>query len=133
VLPTASKKDLNYQDESVEQQASSAFAEGIRFARVSITFSSSSDSPAKSLLITSTAPNEGKSTISVHLAHSFADAGENVLLIDADLRKPSRYGVCSGSIGYEYGLTHFLNGDATPEAVFTKPRFKISILSILAT
>jgi capsular exopolysaccharide synthesis family protein len=122
VLPTASKKDLLYHDESVEQQATSAFAEGIRFARVSITFSNSSDRPAKSLLITSTAPNEGKSTISVHLAHSFADAGENVLLIDADLRKPSRYGVCSGSIGYEYGLTHCLNGDATPEAIIHKTK-----------
>ena len=74
------------------------------------------------MLITSTAPNEGKSTISVHLAHSFADAGETVLLIDADLRKPSRYGVCSGGIGYEYGLTHYLNGDATLEAIIHKTK-----------
>jgi succinoglycan biosynthesis transport protein ExoP len=39
--------------------------------------------------ITSTLPNEGKSTIASNLAHLIADAGANAVLVDADLRSPS--------------------------------------------
>lgn len=39
--------------------------------------------------VTSTLPNEGKSTIAANLAHLIADAGGSVVLVDADLRNPS--------------------------------------------
>lgn len=39
--------------------------------------------------VTSTLPNEGKSTIAANLAHLIADAGGNVILVDGDLRSPS--------------------------------------------
>lgn len=44
-------------------------------------------SDIKVIALTSCTPNEGKSSISYELAHSFAQSGKKVLLVDADLRK----------------------------------------------
>ena len=45
--------------------------------------------PVRSILLTSVAPREGKTTVALHLARSWAAVGYMVLLIDADLRKAS--------------------------------------------
>jgi len=44
------------------------------------------DNPPKSIVITSALPNEGKSTVTMLLAHSIAEAGRTVIVVDADLR-----------------------------------------------
>jgi Mrp family chromosome partitioning ATPase len=44
--------------------------------------------PARSVLVTSPAPGSGKTTVAWHLASAAAEAGERVLLLEADLRKP---------------------------------------------
>lgn len=48
----------------------------------------SSDTPIRSLVISSTSPGDGKSTVSAHLAKAAATLGRRVLLVDIDLRRP---------------------------------------------
>lgn len=66
----------------------SAFDESIRTLRTNIQFSEV-DRKLKTILVTSTNPSEGKSTIALELAKSFALNGDKVLLMDCDLRNPT--------------------------------------------
>jgi polysaccharide biosynthesis transport protein len=66
----------------------SGLSEAYRSLRTSIQFSGPDGMP-KSLLVTSSEPSEGKSTTSYKLAQDFASLGHKVLIIDADMRKPS--------------------------------------------
>ncbi|MGP8246923.1 MAG: GumC family protein [Bryobacteraceae bacterium] len=65
----------------------SAFEESIRTLRDSILLSDIARRP-RSLLLTSAAPREGKTTTAVHLAVAHSLQGRRTLLIDADLRRP---------------------------------------------
>jgi polysaccharide biosynthesis transport protein len=47
------------------------------------------DAPPKVIVVTSALPREGKTTVSVNLARSFAQQGSRVLLVDGDMRCPS--------------------------------------------
>lgn len=63
------------------------FIEAIRTLRTTLLFNSEKQ-PPKVIAITSSVPNEGKSTVALHLARSFSEM-EKVLLIEADLRHPT--------------------------------------------
>lgn len=62
----------------------SNISEDIRTIRTNLKFTANDE--AKVLLVTSSVPGEGKSFISANLAAAFAQTGEKVLLVDADLR-----------------------------------------------
>lgn len=65
----------------------SAQAEAYRSLRTNLEFSSL-DHPLRTLLITSAEPDEGKSTILANLGVIYAQTNKNVILVDADLRRP---------------------------------------------
>ncbi len=93
----------------------SAAAESFRGLRTNIDFASL-ESPLHTLLIASTLPEEGKTTMAANLAVVFAQAGRRVLLVDGDLRKPALHRLFR--LTNAEGLTTLLRSDATtPESV----------------
>lgn len=82
-------------------------AEAFRTLRTSLYYSAKSGD-IKTLLVTSTGPGEGKTTVVSNLGISLSQAGEKVLLIDADLRKPRCHR--EFSLSNRRGLTNALVG-----------------------
>ncbi len=84
--------------------------EAVRTTKVSIELSGS-QSRAKSFLVSSAFPEEGKTTLAVNLALSFAGAGERVLLVDTDLRKPKLHKIFANGISRpKHGLSSLMAG-----------------------
>jgi capsular exopolysaccharide synthesis family protein len=84
-----------------------SFSEAMRAIRTSVIFSSA-DEGARSVVITSTAPHEGKTLVSSNLALSLAQSNQRTLLIDADMRRPRMHGVFDRP--QEPGLSNVLVG-----------------------
>jgi capsular exopolysaccharide synthesis family protein len=85
------------------------FAEAFRVLRTNVLFSSAEEGP-RTLVVTSTGPGEGKTTVASNLATGFAMAGERTLLIDADMRRPCVHDVFKCQ--QEPGLSNVLVGNA---------------------
>ncbi|MBE7533472.1 MAG: CpsD/CapB family tyrosine-protein kinase [Ardenticatenaceae bacterium] len=66
----------------------SPISEAYRTLRTNLSFYSL-DNPLRSLVVTSPAPNEGKSTTIANLAVTIAQSGRRTILVDCDLRRPS--------------------------------------------
>jgi capsular exopolysaccharide synthesis family protein len=73
--------------EPTKAYTASGFAEAFRSLHANLHLLSS-DTPIRSLVISSALPSDGKSTVSINLAQAAAAMGQRVLLVDADLRRP---------------------------------------------
>lgn len=90
----------------------SAGSQAYRKLRTHLIFSQGGQ-PPRTLLITSPAASEGKTTVSANLATTFAQQGLRVVLVDADLRRPRMHGVFG--LSRTPGLTEVLQDEATLE------------------
>jgi exopolysaccharide transport family protein len=98
-------------------QPDSAFAESIRSLYLGLRRNSAGRKMGV-LLVTSALPHEGKSTVAVNLARVAACAGDSVLLIDADLRKPSIASALHLDAGRN--LADFLDGSTDIESLVNR-------------
>lgn len=95
----------------------SMLSEAYRNIRTSILLSFS-ERPPKTLVVSSPNPMEGKTTTAINMAIAFAQTGAQVLIIDADLRKPRLHKIFNKSNGM--GLSNYLSGNADIQSVIKK-------------
>lgn len=108
-------------------RVNSSFNESIRNLRVKMQKKFPKKDGCKILLVTSTLPNEGKTTISTNLALSLCSEGKRVILIDGDLRKQS----LKSAIGLEEksdGLVEILSGKMDNFQLLSVPNSKLRII-----
>jgi len=84
-------------------------AEAYRALRAALRLTRSTPSGSQVLVITSSGPGEGKSTVTTRLGISLASAGAKVLLVDADLRRPTLHKQLGEN--HERGLSFLLAGE----------------------
>jgi capsular exopolysaccharide synthesis family protein len=90
------------------------FAESFRNVRTNLMFSSTRTG-GRSMVVTSTAPGEGKTVVASNLAIALAQSGQRVLIIDGDMRKPRLHAVFEQP--QEPGLSNLLVGKAKASEV----------------
>jgi len=95
----------------------SQMAESYRALRTSLLLSNLG-APPKVIMVTSALPQEGKTTTSINCAVVLAQKGVRVLLIDADLRRPSIHKTLG--MGPRSGLSNVLTGSTTLEQAITR-------------
>jgi polysaccharide biosynthesis transport protein len=100
-----------------QSRPQSQMAESYRALRTSLLLSSLG-SPPKVVLITSAMPQEGKTTTSINTAVVLAQKGVKVLLVDADLRRPSIHKALG--MGPRSGLSNILTGSADPQLTISR-------------
>lgn len=93
----------NY-DVLVEQAPSSVVGAAYRILQTNLRFSSSK--PLQVIVISSSVPQEGKSTVAANLSAAIAQSGKRVLLVDADLHHPAQHQLWH--LSNEVGLSHLL-------------------------
>lgn len=95
-----------------QRDPKSPVSEVFRTLRTNIQFMNA-NKKLKTLLITSTSPSEGKSWVASNLAVTFAQAGNKIILIDADMRKGRQYTIFG--VSPRPGLSNYLSGIDVPE------------------
>jgi succinoglycan biosynthesis transport protein ExoP len=99
---------------AVHERPLSGIAEAARAIRTNLLFTNP-DRPLRTLLVSSAAPNEGKTTVACSIAIAFAQGGQKTCIVDCDLRRPRIHNIF-GRAG-DMGVTNVLVGDAEVDDV----------------
>lgn len=121
-------KEASKFDFVILNKPDSVTSESFRALRTRIQFSRPDKETLKTIVITSPAPQEGKTFVTLNLAGSFAQADKKVLLVDCDLRKPRVHRVFD--LNKEPGLINYLVGEKKLEEITHKSEMKnLSIIT----
>ncbi len=107
---TSKKQNLSECGQEVHLKPRSIVAEAYRTIRTSVFFGVPKDE-AKTILITSPAPGDGKTTCASNLAIAMAKAGQKTLVFDCDLRKPMQHNIFE--IDNKKGISSVFAGNIT--------------------
>jgi len=113
------------------QNPKSQVAEHCRSIRTNLLFMSP-DKPAKALLITSSVPREGKTTVAINTAISMAQSGERVVIIDTDMRRPRVHKAFA--LRSKHGYSAALVGEKElDDVIYESPIENLSVIPCGAT
>jgi polysaccharide biosynthesis transport protein len=120
-------KEKNTNIESfIVQKPASPLAESYRLIRSGLLLSSA-ERPPKTILVTSMAPGDGKTTTTINVARVLSQGGKKVLIIDCDLRRPRIHSVFA--IQNEKGLSNYLTGNLNENIVHKIPGEEIFVIT----
>ncbi|MBS1495132.1 MAG: polysaccharide biosynthesis tyrosine autokinase [Bacteroidetes bacterium] len=120
-IPSIEELDISnspHREFLMGEKSKSNISESFKALRTRLQFSKLEEKPLKSILITSSIPSEGKTTVSVNLAGSFALANKKTLILDCDLRKPRTHTIFD--LERYPGLSDYLFSNCTLEEI-TRP------------
>ncbi len=118
LIPEGKNIDGNRAIRHVLDKPASTLAESMRTLRMNLALRSYDDEDVRVITMTSTSPDEGKSTLSAWLAIVASKAGERVLLIDCDLRRPKLH-KCFG-LNQTKTLVEYLTDRAVLSEIISK-------------
>lgn len=117
----------SYQGRIVTRDEPDSFSSEVyRMIQANLKFLTS-DKPPKVILVTSSVPEEGKSTVTANLAAAIAQLGRNVLLVDGDLRRSSQHELWG--VSNTKGLKDIITDKISPLSVIKQPMPKLNLLT----
>jgi capsular exopolysaccharide synthesis family protein len=119
MLPLVSKRAMKGNSLVLTNGVPAAYAEACRSLRTNVLASAGSRG-GRSLLITSAAPGDGKSVVAVNLALALGRTGGRILIVDADLRRPTVHQLMEHR--QRPGLSEVLTGAAKPSEAIVATR-----------
>ena len=116
-----------YRDRIVTRDEPDSFSSEIyRMIQANLKFLTS-EKPPKVILVTSSVPEEGKSTVTANLAAAISQLGRSVLLIDGDLRRSSQHYLWG--VDNHTGLKEIIADNQSPISVVKHPMQNLSLLT----
>lgn len=110
----------------VKDSPRSAFSAAYRMLQANLKFLTS-DKELKVIVVTSSVPKEGKSTVSANLAVTMAELGRKVLLVDADMHRPIQHRIWD--LPNQLGLSNILVGQAEFRTVIKEVMVNLDVLT----
>ena len=106
------KKIVRENAHIIDSKSPFAYNEAYKSLRTNFSFATF-DGELQTIIVTSSIPDEGKSSVAINLSKTLAESGLKVLLIDGDLRRPTIGRYLRAKKEVTYGFSNILTGKAS--------------------